>query len=83
MHGRLPRGGRASRFRHQPTGAVTMDLIRLQNSDLVLSLALSLGGALLLAMRFRPKSWLGIAVEALAANLAAIAAVIAFELLLS
>ncbi|AOJ09182.1 hypothetical protein [Burkholderia mayonis] len=60
-----------------------MDLIRLQNADLVLIVALSLGGALLLAARFRPKSWLGIALEALAANLAAIAAVIALELLLS
>ncbi|EDK53699.1 hypothetical protein BMA721280_B0146 [Burkholderia mallei 2002721280] len=55
----------------------------MQNADLVLILALSLGGALLLAMRFGPKSWLGIAVEALVANLAAIAAVIAFELLMS
>ncbi|ABN83340.1 hypothetical protein [Burkholderia pseudomallei] len=60
-----------------------MDPIRLQNADLVLILALSLGGALLLAMRFGPKSWLSIAVEALVANLAAIAAVIAFELLMS
>lgn len=60
-----------------------MDPIRLQNADLVLILALLLGGALLLAMRFGPKSWLGIAVEALVANLAAIAAVIAFELLMS
>ncbi|AIO67794.1 hypothetical protein [Burkholderia oklahomensis] len=60
-----------------------MNLIRLQNADLVSIVALSLGGALLLAARFRPKSWLGIALEALAANLAAIAAVIAFELLLS
>lgn len=32
-----------------------MDPIRLQNADLVLILALSLGGALLLAMRFGPK----------------------------
>lgn len=33
-----------------------MDPIRLQNADLVLILALSLGGALLLAMRFGPKA---------------------------
>ncbi|KVN93969.1 hypothetical protein WK59_04375 [Burkholderia ubonensis] len=57
--------------------------IRLANADLVLILSLALGGALLLTLHFRPKTWLGIVFEALVANAAAIAAVLAFEALLA
>jgi hypothetical protein len=35
----------------------------------------------MLAIRFRPKSWRGVLCEALIANLGAIAAVVAFEVL--
>ncbi|HEY2000615.1 hypothetical protein [Paraburkholderia sp.] len=54
----------------------------LQNSDLVMIIALALLGSLLLAIRFRPATWKGIVLEALAANVAAIVAVVAFELML-
>ncbi|WP_334044567.1 hypothetical protein [Burkholderia ambifaria] len=57
--------------------------IRLDNADLILILALALGGALLIAARFRPKTWRGLLFDALLANLAAIAAVVAFEALLA
>ncbi|MGU7782537.1 hypothetical protein [Burkholderia sp. PU8-34] len=57
--------------------------IRLGNADLILILALALGGALLLAARFRPKTWRGLVFEALLANAAAIAAVVAVEALLA
>ncbi|RQS69794.1 hypothetical protein DID96_16380 [Burkholderia sp. Bp8963] len=57
--------------------------IRLDNADLVVTLALALGGALLLAIRFRPKTWRGLVLEALLANAAAIAAVLAVEALLA
>ena len=57
--------------------------IRLDNADLLLILALALGGALLLAARFRPKTWRGLLLDALLANLAAIAAVVAVEALLA
>ncbi|WP_269506642.1 hypothetical protein [Burkholderia sp. IMCC1007] len=57
--------------------------IRLGNADLVLILALALGGALLLALRCRPKTWRGLLFEALLANVAAIAAVITVEVLLA
>ncbi|WDR89066.1 hypothetical protein [Burkholderia ambifaria] len=57
--------------------------IRLDNADLILILALALGGALLLAARFRPKTWRGLLFDALLANLVAIAAVVAFEALLA
>ena len=57
--------------------------IRLDNADLILILALALGGALLLAARFRPKTWRGMLLDALLANLAAIAAVVAVEALLA
>ncbi|KAB0640268.1 hypothetical protein [Burkholderia latens] len=57
--------------------------VHLNNADLVLILALALGGALLLAARFRPKTWRGLLFEALLANLAAIAAVITVEALLA
>ncbi|MGR3911207.1 hypothetical protein Q3A80_29600 [Burkholderia sp. SR8] len=57
--------------------------VHLDNADLVLILALALGGALLLAARFRPKTWRGLLIEALLANLAAIAAVVTVEVLLA
>lgn len=57
--------------------------IYLHNADIVMIMALALLGGLLLAVRFRPATWKGIVVEALAANLAAIAAVVAFEMLLA
>ncbi|WP_396330023.1 hypothetical protein [Burkholderia anthina] len=57
--------------------------IRLDNADLVVILALALGGALLLALRFRPKTWRGLLFEALLANVAAITAVITVEVLLA
>jgi hypothetical protein len=57
--------------------------IHLQNSDVVLIIALALGCALLLAVRFRPKTWVGVVVEALLANAAAIATVLAIEALLA
>lgn len=41
--------------------------IRLDNADLILILALALGGALLLAARFRPKTWRGLLFDALLA----------------
>jgi hypothetical protein len=55
----------------------------LQNSDVVMIIALALLSSLLLAVRFRPSSWKAIVLEALAANAAAIVAVVAFELMLS
>ncbi|WGS42925.1 hypothetical protein LFL97_05155 [Burkholderia sp. JSH-S8] len=57
--------------------------IRFGNADLILILMLALGGALLLALRFRPKTWRGIVLEALVANAAAVAAVFAVEALLA
>lgn len=57
--------------------------IRLGNADLVLILALALGGAILLAMRFRPQALARPRVQALLANLAAVAAVVTVEALLA
>jgi hypothetical protein len=57
--------------------------VHLTNADVVVMIALALLGSLLLALRFRPATWKGIVVEALAANAAAIAAVVAFEMLLA
>ncbi|MGV2288878.1 hypothetical protein AAHK20_09180 [Trinickia sp. YCB016] len=57
--------------------------IHLHNADIVAIIALALLGALLLAIRFRPQTWRGIVVEAVLANAAAIAAVVAFEALVS
>lgn len=57
--------------------------IYLQNSDVVVIIALALLCSLLLALRFRPSSWKAILLEALAANAAAIVAVVAFEMMLS
>lgn len=55
--------------------------IHLQSSHLVAIIAIALFTALMLAIRFRPKSWRGVLCEALIANLGAIAAVVAFEIL--
>ena len=55
----------------------------LHNADVVMIIALALLCSLLLALRFKPASWKGIVVEALAANAAAITAVIAFEMLVA
>lgn len=57
--------------------------IRIDNADIVAILSLALLLALLLAIRFRPKSWLAIILEAVLANAAAFAAVIAIEVLLA
>ena len=57
--------------------------IHLNNADVVMIIALALLCSLLLALRFRPATWKAIIVEALAANAAAIAAVVAFEMLLA
>lgn len=65
-----------------PEGAAAIN-IRLGNADLVPIPALALGGALLLAARFRPKTWRGLLFEALLANLAAVAAVMTVEALLA
>ncbi|ALE53989.1 hypothetical protein SCB29_05000 [Paraburkholderia sp. SIMBA_055] len=55
----------------------------LHNADVVMIIALALLCSLLLALRFKPASWKGIVVEALAANAAAITAVLAFEMLIA
>jgi hypothetical protein len=57
--------------------------LHLQNSDIVVIIALALLCSLLMAIRFRPSSWKAIVLEALAANAAAIITVVAFELMLS
>lgn len=57
--------------------------IRIGNADIVAILALALLAALLLAVRFRPKTWRAIVLEALLANAAAFAAVLALEALLA
>lgn len=55
----------------------------LSNADVVVIISLALLGSLLLALRFKPASWKGIVVEAVFANVAAIAAVVAFEMLMA
>lgn len=57
--------------------------IRIDNGDIVAILALALLVALLLAIRFRPKTWLAIVLEAVLANAAAFGAVLAVEALLA
>jgi hypothetical protein len=57
--------------------------IHLQSGHLVAIIAIALFTALMLAMRFRTTSWRGIVLEALIANIGAIAAVVAFELMTS
>ncbi|CAD6524581.1 hypothetical protein LMG27952_01735 [Paraburkholderia hiiakae] len=57
--------------------------LHLSNADIVLIIALALGISLLLAFRLRTASWRAVVLEALAANVAAIAAVVAIEMLLA
>ena len=57
--------------------------IHLHNADVVMIIALALLGSLLLALLFSPATWKGIVIEAVAANAAAITAVVAFEMLLA
>ncbi|WP_233865862.1 hypothetical protein [Paraburkholderia adhaesiva] len=57
--------------------------IHLSNADIVLMMALALGISLVLAFRLRTTSWRAVIVEAIAANAAAIAAVVAIEMLLA
>ncbi|HTH76755.1 MAG TPA: hypothetical protein VL635_20395 [Trinickia sp.] len=57
--------------------------IRIENADIVAILALALLIALLLAVRFRPKTWTAILLDAVLANAAAFGAVIAVEALLA
>jgi hypothetical protein len=55
--------------------------LHLQGSHLVAMIAIALLSALLLAVKFRPATWRGVVVEAVVANLGAILAVVAFEVL--
>lgn len=55
--------------------------VYLQGSHLVAMIAIALSVALLLAIRFRPATWRGVVCEAIVANLSAIVAVVAFEVL--
>ncbi|MFP6558335.1 hypothetical protein WJ542_08395 [Paraburkholderia sp. B3] len=57
--------------------------IHLSNADVVLMIALALGTALVLAFRLHATSWRAVVIEAIAANAAAIAAVVALEILLA
>ncbi|QGZ55316.1 MULTISPECIES: hypothetical protein [Paraburkholderia] len=57
--------------------------LHLSNADIVLIIALALGISLLMAFRLRTASWRAVVLEALAANAAAIAAVVAIEMLLA
>lgn len=57
--------------------------IHIANADIVAILALALLIALLLALRFRPKTWAAILLEAVLANAAAFGAVLAVEALLA
>jgi hypothetical protein len=57
--------------------------LQLSNADLVLIIALALGIALVLALRLRTATWRAVVAEAIAANVAAIAAVLAIEMLLA
>ncbi|MGN6318172.1 hypothetical protein [Trinickia sp.] len=57
--------------------------IRIENADIVAILALALLIGLLLAVRFRPKTWAAIVLEAVLANAAAFGAVLAVEALLA
>jgi hypothetical protein len=53
----------------------------LQSSHLVAMIAIALLTALMLAVKFRPATWRGVVCEAVIANVGAILAVVAFELL--
>lgn len=55
--------------------------IYLESSHLVAMIAIALLTALLLAVKFRPSTWRGVLFEAIIANVGAILAVVAFEVL--
>ena len=55
--------------------------IHLESSHLVAMIAIALLTALLLAVKFRPSTWRGVLFEAIIANVGAILAVVAFEVL--
>ncbi|SAL16708.1 hypothetical protein AWB71_00658 [Caballeronia peredens] len=55
--------------------------IHLQSSHLVAMISIALLTALLLAVKFRPATWRGVLCEAIVANVGAILAVVAFEVL--
>ncbi|MFM0321483.1 hypothetical protein [Caballeronia glebae] len=55
--------------------------IHLESAHLVAIIAIALLTALLLAIKFRPATWRGVLVEAVIANVGAILAVLAFEVL--
>ncbi|BCQ22609.1 hypothetical protein NK8_07210 [Caballeronia sp. NK8] len=55
--------------------------IYLESSHLVAIVAIALVTALLLAVKFRPATWRGVLFEAVIANVGAIVAVLAFEVL--
>ena len=55
--------------------------IHLESSHLVAIIAIALLTALLLAVKFRPATWRGVLFEAVIANVGAILAVVAFEML--
>ncbi|HEV3432226.1 MAG TPA: hypothetical protein VG320_30470 [Paraburkholderia sp.] len=57
--------------------------LHLSNADVVLMVALALGISLLLAFRLRTATWRAVVIEALVANAAAVAAVVAVEMLLA
>jgi hypothetical protein len=55
--------------------------IHLQSADVVAVIAIALLMALMLATRYGVNSWRGVFIQALIANISAIAAVLAFELM--
>jgi hypothetical protein len=55
--------------------------IHLQSSHLVAIIAIALITALLVAVKFRPATWRGMLFEAVIANVGALLAVLAFEVL--
>ena len=55
--------------------------IHLESAHVVAIMAIALLTALLLAVRFKPITWRAIALQAIVANIGAMATVIAFELL--
>ena len=55
--------------------------LHLESSHLVAMIAIALLTALLLAVKFRPTTWRGVLFEAIIANVGAILAVVAFEVL--
>jgi hypothetical protein len=57
--------------------------IHLQSSHLVAMIAIALSSALLLAVKFRPATWRGVLCEAVIANIGAILAIVAFEVLIA